>query len=61
MKSCTVNGIHIPQGMVVLADVWSIHYNPDIWGPTDPHVFEPERYGLDQENICGKVLKKSAK
>jgi hypothetical protein len=29
--------------MVVQANVWSIHYDPDIWGPTDPHVFEPER------------------
>ena len=29
--------------MVIQANVWNIHYNPDIWGPTDPDVFEPER------------------
>ena len=44
MESCTVGGIHIPAGVTVQADVWSIHNNPDTWGPTHPSVFEPERY-----------------
>ncbi|CAF5197423.1 unnamed protein product, partial [Rotaria magnacalcarata] len=29
---------------VILADVASIHYNVDLWGPEDPNVFIPERH-----------------
>ena len=26
------------------ADVYSIHYDRDLWGPDDPYVFMPERH-----------------
>ena len=26
------------------ADVYSIHFDPELWGPEDPHLFLPERH-----------------
>jgi cytochrome P450 len=31
-------------GTVVQADIYSIHYDSDLWGPVDPHQFYPERH-----------------
>ena len=42
MESCEVNGLHIPAGVTVQADVWTIHNDPVHWGP-DPDRFDPER------------------
>ncbi|XP_074642689.1 cytochrome P450 3A29-like [Tubulanus polymorphus] len=47
MESCTINGVFIPKGAVVQANVWAIHYDPDIWGPVDPKEFYPERFSPD--------------
>lgn len=44
MKDVEINNTKIPEGTSVLANVWSIHRNPDIWGPTDPEEFYPERF-----------------
>lgn len=44
MNTTTVNGITIPQGTTVQPDVWSLHYDPEHWGPTDPQMFDPDRY-----------------
>jgi len=41
-EACTVGGIHIPKGMNIQVDVWSINYDPDIWGD-NPEQFNPER------------------
>lgn len=43
MESCTVNGIDIPKGMLVQANVWSVHYNQEHW-VEDTQRFIPERY-----------------
>ena len=43
IEASEVKGMHIPAGVSVLADVWSIHYDKDIWGPQDPNDFEPDR------------------
>ena len=42
MESCTVNGIEIPKGMLVQANVWSVHYNQDHW-IEETQKFIPER------------------
>ncbi|XP_023933140.1 cytochrome P450 3A29-like [Lingula anatina] len=49
MEPCTVNGLHIPAGLSVQADVLSIHADPEVWGPTDPSVFEPERFSPENK------------
>lgn len=42
MKPCTLKGVHIPKGMTILGDVWSMHHNEDLWG-ADVEEFKPER------------------
>ncbi|CAF5008864.1 unnamed protein product, partial [Rotaria sp. Silwood1] len=29
---------------IIQPDVFSIHYNPNLWGPEDPNIFLPERH-----------------
>ncbi|CAF4990061.1 unnamed protein product [Rotaria sp. Silwood1] len=31
-------------GSIIQPDVFSIHYNPNLWGPEDPNIFLPERH-----------------
>ena len=32
------------QGTLVHVDVYSVHYDRDLWGPEEPYVFFPERH-----------------
>ncbi len=34
----------IPAGTLVAVDMYNLHYNPELWGPLDPHEFHPERF-----------------
>ena len=43
MQECTVNGIQIPEGMIIQTNSMVMHYDPELWGPTDPSIFDPER------------------
>lgn len=45
----TVKGIEFEPGMVVAADVLSIHYDQELWGPEDPYVFCPERHSANRQ------------
>lgn len=45
-QACTVSGIHIPEGMSVQIDMWSIHHDPNIWGD-DVEDFIPERFSKE--------------
>ncbi|CAF4736327.1 unnamed protein product, partial [Rotaria sp. Silwood2] len=33
----------IPVGTIITANIYSLHFNPDLWGPVDPHTVYPER------------------
>ena len=45
----TVEGYHIPKNLeAVYVDTWTIHRNPDYWGPVDPNNFYPERFAPEQ-------------
>ena len=39
----TINGIDIPVDLEIAIDVLSLHYDQELWGPTDPNIFYPTR------------------
>uniref|UniRef100_A0A914UPM4 Cytochrome P450 monooxygenase n=1 Tax=Plectus sambesii TaxID=2011161 RepID=A0A914UPM4_9BILA len=43
MKPCTLGNIPIEEGTFVQADVWTIHYDKELWG-ADADQFRPERW-----------------
>ncbi|XP_013397415.1 cytochrome P450 3A24 [Lingula anatina] len=47
-ESCTVMGVHIPKGMSVRCNIYSIHMDPEHWGPPDPSLFCPERFTAER-------------
>ena len=50
MEDCEFEGYKIPKGTQILANLWTVNRDPEIWG--DPEVFRPERF-LDS---CGNLL-----
>ncbi|CAF0825016.1 unnamed protein product [Adineta ricciae] len=40
----TICGHTIEEGSIIQPDVFTIHYNPELWGPEDPNIFYPERH-----------------
>ena len=34
----------IPAGTRIAIDMYSLHFDPELWGPVDPHTFYPERF-----------------
>jgi cytochrome P450 len=38
-------------GSIIKADILTIHFNPDLWGPEDPHEFIPERHLIKRHPI----------
>ena len=43
-KDTTIEGIFLPAGAQVQANVKAVHHDPKHWGPEDPLLFVPERY-----------------
>ena len=51
----SLNGHHIPKGAIVIANIRSIHCDPNIWN--DPDEFKPERFiGDDGQVVVPKQL-----
>jgi cytochrome P450 len=48
----TVHGHIIEEGSVIQPDMYTIHYDPDLWGPEDPNVFLPERHSMPRHPIA---------
>ncbi|CAF0926279.1 unnamed protein product [Rotaria sordida] len=40
----TVCSYVIEKGSVIQPDIFSLHYDPNLWGPDDPNLFIPERH-----------------
>jgi cytochrome P450 len=40
------------SGSVIQPDVFTIHYNPDLWGPEDPNLFIPERHEVKRHPVA---------
>ena len=65
-----LNGHIIPQGTIVIGNIYASHHNPQVWG--DPEKFRPERlidsggrlkkiedfipFGIGKRNCIGEVL-----
>ncbi|XP_013420933.1 cytochrome P450 3A41-like [Lingula anatina] len=47
-ESSTVMSVHIPKGMSVRCNIYSIHMDPGHWGPPDPSLFCPERFTAER-------------
>jgi cytochrome P450 len=39
-------------GSVIQPDIFSIHYNHDLWGPEDPNLFIPERHAVKRHPVA---------
>src|SRR5689334_6762297 len=39
-------------GSVIQPDIFSIHYNPELWGPEDPNIFIPERHAVKRHPVA---------
>ncbi|CAF2055891.1 unnamed protein product [Rotaria magnacalcarata] len=50
--NATVCGHTIEKGSIIQPDIFSIHYNPDLWGPEDPNLFIPERHLVKRHPIA---------
>ncbi|CAF4403854.1 unnamed protein product, partial [Rotaria sp. Silwood2] len=42
----------LPAGTRIAVDMYNLHYNPDLWGPVDPHVFYPERFSTKRHPLA---------
>ncbi|CAF1133098.1 unnamed protein product [Rotaria sordida] len=42
----------IEKGFIIQPDIFSIHYNPNLWGPEDPNLFIPERHEIKHHPIA---------
>ncbi|GFN83402.1 cytochrome p450 3a29-like [Plakobranchus ocellatus] len=43
VQSCTIQGLTIPEGLLIHANLWGIQYDPKHWGD-NPHEFDPLRF-----------------
>lgn len=43
-QQTNICGYQIHPGDVIQPDVYSLHYDRDLWGPDDPQLFIPERH-----------------
>ncbi|CAF1165236.1 unnamed protein product [Adineta steineri] len=52
MENTVVQGINIEKGTAVYADIYSIHYDRELWGPDDPYIFLPERHKIKRHPMA---------
>ncbi|XP_039135829.1 cytochrome P450 81Q32-like [Dioscorea cayenensis subsp. rotundata] len=55
MQDCELNGFHIPQGTILLVNVYAMHRDPDIWG-AGAGEFRPERYEEESGRDLSKMM-----
>lgn len=40
--------VQIPHGAHVMVDTLTVNFDPQLWGPSDPAVFDPNRFASDR-------------
>ncbi|XP_076464210.1 cytochrome P450 3A2-like [Babylonia areolata] len=48
-ETCQLEGLTIPGGMLVQANVWAVHRDPRHWGP-QPQEFDPTRFSPERKS-----------
>ncbi|CAF4254079.1 unnamed protein product, partial [Adineta steineri] len=51
-EDIVIQGINIKKGTSVYPDVYSIHYDLELWGPDDPYIFIPERHKIKRHPMA---------
>ncbi|CAF5087866.1 unnamed protein product [Rotaria sp. Silwood1] len=51
-ETTTVCGHKIEKGSVIQPDIFSVHYNSELWGPDDPNQFIPERHATERHPLA---------
>ena len=49
VKDTEVKGIEMTRDLIVRIDHMAIHFDPDLWGPIDPNVFDPSRHNQKRD------------
>ncbi|CAF1447105.1 unnamed protein product, partial [Rotaria sordida] len=52
IRDTTIGQYTIKEGTIVQPDVYSIHYDADLWGPVDPYKFHPERHAVKRHPLA---------
>ncbi len=42
----------IPAGTGIAVDIYRLHFDPELWGPVDPHTFYPERFATKRHPMA---------
>ena len=42
----------IPAGTSITVDIYRLHFDPELWGPVDPHVFHPGRFATKRHPMA---------
>ncbi|CAF2821264.1 unnamed protein product [Rotaria sp. Silwood2] len=51
-ETTNISGYIIEKDTIIQPDIFSIHYNPDLWGPEDPNLFIPERHEVKRHPVA---------
>lgn len=43
-QTTNIRGHLVDKGAIIQPDIYSIHFDRDVWGPEDPNLFFPERH-----------------
>ncbi|XP_072036985.1 cytochrome P450 2U1-like [Amphiura filiformis] len=51
-KTTTVRGFTVPEGFIVVSNLWAVHRDPDLW--PEPWKFKPERFLDDKGQVVNR-------